>query len=158
MLSRLQVPLLGALAAAALFASPAQSDTVLYNNSGFIQGQQSYVQSFDITAPGVLTVSLSNIPWLDAIADLSCFLSTPSGMLQGSLMGAGTEQFSVQPGMLYAHWYGDADGNYGIGVYGLEVQFQAGGTPVPLPTALILLLSGLGMLWGWQRRPDAQET
>jgi MYXO-CTERM domain-containing protein len=57
--------------------------------------------------------------------------------------------------MLYAHWFGNANGAFGLGVYGLNIAFQPTGTPVPLPTSLILLLSGLGMLWGWQRRPEA---
>ncbi len=155
MLSRLHLLLLGTLAAVALAATPARSDSVLYDDAGFIQGQQSYTQSFDITSPGAMTVTMSNIPWLDTIADLNFFISTPTGMLGGSAMGVGTEQFNVEPGMIYAHWFGDANGPYGMGIYGLEIQFQAHATAVPLPAALILFLSGLGLLLGWQRRPDA---
>jgi hypothetical protein len=133
----------------------AQADTVLYNSAGFIQGQQSFVQSFDITTAGTLTVTLSNIPWLDTIADLNGFLSTANGVL-GKPMGVGTESISVQPGMIYAHWFGDADGTYGVGVYGVKVMFQPNGMPaVALPRSLLLLLSGLGVLFGWQRRTRA---
>jgi hypothetical protein len=137
----------------------AQADTLLFDSAGFIKGQQSFVQSFDITTAGTLTVTLSDIPWLDTIADLNCFLSTATGVL-GSPMGVGTESMSVRPGMIYAHWFGDANGAYGVGVYGVKIMFKPGGvTAVPLPRSLILLLSGLGVLFGWQRRkPVAPES
>ncbi len=149
-----------AVGSMALLSAPiaARAGTVLYDSSGFIEGQQSFVQGFELTSAGTVTVTLSNIPWFDTISGLDCFLTTASGAI-GKSMGAGTESFNVGPGMLYAHWLGDANGAYGLGVYGLDITFQSNGqspngTPVPLPASLILLLSGLGMLWGWQRRPE----
>jgi hypothetical protein len=145
------IALLG-IAAWALPFSSASADTVLYDSSGFIQGQQSFVQSFDITTAGTLTVSLSDIPWLDTISNLNFFLTTTTGTV-GASMGAGTESMSVEPGMLYAHWFGDAAGTYGVGVYGIKLMFQPSGVnPVPLPGALILLLSGLAGLFGMRYR------
>jgi hypothetical protein len=143
------------IAAWALPLSPAAADSVLYDSSGFIQGQQSFVQSFDLTSAGTITVSLSDIAWLDTISNLSFFLTTSSGTL-GAPMGAGTESMNVGPGMMYAHWYGDADGTFGVGAFGIKLMFQpAGVTPVPLPGTLMLFLSGLAVLVGWQvRRTD----
>jgi hypothetical protein len=139
-------------------AGAARADTVLYNASGFVQGQESFTQAFDVTAPGYLTVTLSNIPWLDTIGDLNVFLTTNSGSL-GTPMGVGTESMSVQPGMVYAHWYGDADGTYGMGVYGLNISFDTlpQTVPVPLPTTLLLLLSALGFIFGWQRSGEREK-
>jgi len=130
------------------------ASTVMYDSAGFIQGQQSFVESFNITTSGTLTVSLSSVPWLDTVTDLSVFVSTPSGVL-GSATGPGTESTTVGPGMIYVHWFGDASGAYDLGVYGLKVTFQPNGvTPVPLPGSLLLLLSGIGFLMAWQyRRP-----
>ena len=140
------------IAAWVLPLGAASADTVLYDNSGFIQGQQSFVQSFDITTAGTLTVSLSDIPWLDTISNLNFFLTTAAGTV-GTPMGAGAESVNVGPGMVYAHWFGDAAGTFGLGAYGLKLIFQPNGpTPVPLPGALILLLSGLAAVFGSRHR------
>jgi len=136
----------------------ARADSVLYNEAGFIEGQQSFVQSFDIASAGTLTITLSNIPWLDTISGLNCFLTTSSGLV-GSTMAPGTESINVEPGMIYAHWFGDAAGAYGIGVYGLDIKFQPNGVAaVPLPASLILLLSGMGIVFGWQRSERPVEA
>jgi hypothetical protein len=142
-------------AAWGLSAGAVRADTVLYDSAGFIQGQQSFVQSFDLSSAGTLTVTLSTIPWLDTISGLTCFLTTSSGLI-GTSMSAGTESISVGPAVIYAHWFGDAAGTAGIGVFGLNVKFQAGGSgAVPLPTSLLLFLSGIGMLWVARRRTIA---
>jgi len=132
----------------------AQADSVLYDSAGFIQGQQSFVEAFDIPTAETLTVSLSQISWLDTISDLNCFVTTASGVLGTPMSGPGTESMNVQPGMIYVHWFGDANGQYGLGAYGLKVEGATNTTPVGLPGTLILLLSGLGVLFGWQRRKD----
>lgn len=124
----------------------AHAGTVLYNEAGFIQGQQSFVQAFDITTPGTLTITLNNIPWLDTISNLSGFLSNSGGVM-GNLFSDGGEAIQVRPGMVYAHWFGDADGAYGVGVYGIKVTFTpAGHSSVPLPRSIVLLMSGLVLL------------
>lgn len=136
------------IAAWALSLRPAAADTVLYDSAGFIQGRQSFVQSFDITTAGTLTVSLADIPWLDTVSNLNFFLTTPAGTV-GTSMGAGTESIGVGPGVIYAHWFGDANGAFGVGAYGIKLMFQPGSvTPVPLPGALFLLLSALAALVG----------
>jgi hypothetical protein len=150
-------PLAAVAFAALLPLRAAIADTVLIDNSGFIQGQQSFVQSLDITSAGTLTVSLSNIPWLDTISDLNFFLTTSSGAVAGS-MGIGTTSVEIQPGTLYAHWYGDADGKYGAGIYGLDVTFQPQGSTVPLPPAAWLMVSGLLAIGLWLRRPGARAS
>jgi hypothetical protein len=130
----------------------AHASTVLYDSATFVQGEQAGVQSFDITTPGTITVTLTDIAWLDVVSDLTASITTASGVV-GTSTGAGSESFSVGSGTIFAHWFGDASGATGLGVIGIEVVFQAANaTPVSLPASLLLLLSGLGVLFGWQRR------
>lgn len=147
--------LLSAAPAMASTVSPTQTPTMLYDSASIIQGEGSYVQGFDITTAGTLTMTLTQIPWLDTVSNLTGFVTTPSGVL-GTSMGVGTESFKVGPGMVYAHWYGDAQGVFDAGVVGVTVQFMPA---VPLPDSLLLLGSGLVLLLAWQRRarPASQQ-
>ena len=133
-------------------AEAVRADSLIYDGLSLFSGQQSFTESFNLSAPGTLTFSLSNIPWLDSVSNLSGFLSTTSGQI-GSTIGEGTETVNVGAGTYYAHWFGDAQGTYNLGVVGLKIEFQPGNvTPVALPTSLVLMLSGLGLLFGWQNR------
>jgi hypothetical protein len=138
--------------AATAWALPAVShaDTVLYDDAGFVQGNQSFVQSFYISAPGTLTITLTDIPWLDTISGLTGFFSTTSGVVGSTFTGS--ETINVEPGTVYAHWFGDAQGSYDLGVLGVKIAFQPSITAVPIPASLCLFLSGLGILLAWQRR------
>jgi hypothetical protein len=135
----------------AAIAGRVDASEVLYDGTGFLTGQQSFVQSFNITGPGTLTVSLSNVAWPEQLSDLNMVLSSTGGSLLGPEMGAGTDSFHVDSGTIYAQWFGTAQGPLDIGVYSLKVQFQPGTTAVPLPASIAVLLSGLGLL-AWQRR------
>jgi hypothetical protein len=145
-----------ALLALGIWLTPfaaSRADAVLYDAGSFVEGQQSFTQSFNISGPGTLTVSITDIAWLDIVSDLNCFLSTAGGLINPAASGGGSETFSVGSGPIYAHWFGNAQGIYDLGVIGVKITFQPSGTPVPLPASLVLLLSGLGVLFGWQRRP-----
>jgi hypothetical protein len=75
--------------------------------------------------------------------------------MMGKAMTDGTESFNVQPGMVYTHWYGDADGTYGVGAYGLKVTFRPAGSPataVPVASSLIFMATGIAVLLTWRKR------
>jgi hypothetical protein len=143
-------------AAAAMIAclgamAPAHADSVLYDSANFVSGQEAFVQSFAISQPGTLTVTLESVPWLDAIKDLTFFFTSTTGVV-GSSMHEGSDSMDVDAGTYYAHWFGRADGQYKLGVDELRIEFHPQVAAVPLPASLLLLLAGLGLLFGWQRR------
>ena len=149
------------LSAWALPASFAQASTVMLETMGWMHGTQSFTDSMSLPSAGTLTVTLANMPFLDPLASLNFMLTSSSGVLTSttgkSEMGVGTEIFNVNGGNVLAQWFGTAQGALNTGVFGLKIEFQPSiGTPVPLPTSIALLLSGLGLL-AWQRRTREQE-
>src|ERR1700722_19375920 len=98
----------------------AEASVVLYDSSGFIQGQQSFVQSFSLAGPGTLTVTLSNINWPTSLASLNMLVATSQGLL-GPEMGQGTDTFKFTGGTIYTQWFGTAQGPLDTGVFGVNI-------------------------------------
>jgi hypothetical protein len=149
---------MSAVACWSVSSRPAAASEVLYDSVGFLQGTQSFSDSFSVSSPGTLTVTLGNVGWPQPLSSLNLLVSSASGAL-GPEMGAGTSTFNVTSGNVFTQWFGTAQGPLNAGVYSLEIQFQPGGSsgnPVPLPTSIALLLSGMGLLI-WQRRTRAEN-
>ncbi len=143
-----------AVVALAVSSRYAAASVVLYDTAGFVQGQQSFSESFQLGGPGTLTVTLSNIAWPQSLASLNMVVSTPSGLL-GPEMGAGTDIFKIGgPETVYTQWFGVAQGPLDVGVYGVKVNWAP--TAVPLPTSIAFLLSGLALL-AWHHRARRQQ-
>jgi hypothetical protein len=136
-----------ALVACLARAPSAQADSVLYDSANFVSGQQSFVQSFAITTPGTLTIDLQSVSWLDTVTNLNSFLTSTSQVIAASL--ADHNSYDITAGTYYAHWFGEANGQFLLGVDELKITFTPL-TPVPLPGTLLLV--------GWQRRDGDLRT
>lgn len=149
---QLLITMIFGLSAWVLPSGFAQASTVMYEGLGFMQGTQTFTESLTLASPGTLTVTLSNMAWPEPLASLNMMLTSANGMLGYEMSGNGTETFNVNSGNVLAQWFGTAQGALNAGVYGVKIEFQPTiGTPVPLPTSIALLLSGLALLM-WQRR------
>jgi hypothetical protein len=142
------------LAAWAIPAGAARADSILYDGISLISGQQSFTESFSVTAPGTLSFSLSAIPWLDTVSNMSGYLSSASATIipttESDSPTSTFETYNIAAGTYYAHWAANASGVYNMGVVGMKLDFAP--SAVGLPASLILMLSGLGLLFGWQSR------
>jgi PEP-CTERM motif len=147
-----------ALAAALLLGSVgnALAAEVMYDGVGFIFGQQTVTDSFSVSGPGTLTVTLQDMSFPSPLANLDLVVSTAQGLL-GPETGAGTTSYRLTGGaeQVYVQALATAQGPLDAGVYGLDVMWKPTIAPVPLPASLALLASGL-MLLAWQHRRAAQ--
>ena len=154
-ISKFFLATIGTLAFCCAGSSPAAAE-VLYSGAGFLRGNQSFSDSFYVSSPGTLTVTLTNIPWPQQLASLKLLVDSTGGLLKSGDASSSpfSSSFSIGAGDVFAQWFGTAQGGFDIGVYSLKISFQplqGGGNPVPLPTSIALFLSGLGLLL-WHRR------
>jgi hypothetical protein len=130
------------------------ADSVLFDGSGFVEGTQSFAQMFNLTGPGTLTVTLSNVAFPQPLANLDFLLSSANGAMGPEMnSGTGTYSFAIAAGgNVFAQWFGTAQGPLNAGVYSLNIDFVPSGSTVPLPASVFLLLSGLLLVWLARRR------
>jgi hypothetical protein len=128
---------------------------VLYDGAGFLYGTQSFSESFDLPTSGMLSVTLTNVAWPEELSSLKMMVDSTGGVLKSgdASISPFASSFSVKAGDVFAQWFGTAQGNLDTGVYTMKISFQptGGSNTVPLPTSIVLFLSGLGLLL-WQRR------
>jgi hypothetical protein len=110
-----------------------------------IVGTDSIVLPFVIAGgmpAGKVTVTLEDLGWPGLMSSLS-FAATTSTSLLAQLAAPGRMSFDITgAGNYFATVYGIADPNFGSGLYSLNLKYS----PVPLPAAAWLLLSGLALL------------
>ncbi len=159
-ISKVFLAAVSALAFCSVGSSPASAE-MLYDGSGFLRGTQSFSDSFYLSSPGTLTVSLTNVAWPQQLSSLKLLVDSTSGMLKSgdASISPFSSSFSVSAGDVFAQWFGTAQGTLDTGVYSLNISFQPAGSPVPLPTSIALFLSGLGLfLWQRRIRPEPAEA
>jgi hypothetical protein len=141
-----------------LAADPAAAqpggDDPLNSQTNLFSGSASADFSVNVPGPGDLLVQLSSInvgSWVDA--NLSLSLNSASSLLGSASGVTGSDLLSPLPvsgpETVFVNLTGQATGSLDLGLYSVNVVFEPQGTTVPLPGALVLLLSGLvGILGG----------
>ena len=110
-----------------------------------ITGTDSIVLPFVVPGGipgGIVTVTLADLGWPGAMSSLSFAASTSTSLL-AQLAAPGSLTFDIGgAGTYFATVFGVADPNFGSGLYSLNLSYS----PVPLPAAAWLLLSGFALL------------
>lgn len=124
------------------------------------QGQVS-INTLNLTSAGTLTVTIADDLWPRPLATTSFELASATGVALDTASGFGTMTFQVTaPETIYALAFGQAAPipglDFGFGTYGLSISFQP--SSVPLPGAMVLLVSALGLLGVGSRRRWATRT
>ena len=143
--------LLALLLLALSAARTANAATMVLEQSGLLGGAETVVTPLVLPGAGTLQITLTDLAWPTRLTNLSFALSSATSVL-GTMTAPGIQNFTVGgAASLFAHVYGTASGPLDLGLYSLQVQF----TPVPLPSAAVLLLAGIG-LFAAVRNPRAR--
>jgi hypothetical protein len=145
---------LALLAVAAFHSLPAQAMTIDANTSLqkslMVSGNYSGMESFSVARAGTLTIRLENIAWPERLSQLNCSIYSQTGFMH-SLTDSATLSFDVVAGGTYfANLSAGAGGLLNLGLFSFKVSFMPSTPTVPVPAALWLLGSVLG-LFGLRR-------
>jgi len=149
--------LFAVLGIASVGADPAAASTVLSTTTE-VFGSATAVYSFDTPSAGTLNVQLTDVGWPTRLASLSSTIYSSTASL-GSLSAAGDLTLLLSgPSDLSAFVSAQAQGALNLGLYSLDITFSPSTSPVPLPSAGLLLTCGVGILgtigWRWRRREE----
>lgn len=129
------------LTVASLTSAVARADQLLVTTP-LVVGSLSSVSNFQISGPGTVTVSLTDLGWTERLASLT-FAATDAAGVVATMSGPGQISFNVSSPGMYSAVVGavaSSSGFLDLGWYSMTVNF-APAAAVPLPASGWLLLS-----------------
>lgn len=141
-------------------ATAVQAETlpgnILFQSSTMVTSANINLTELDITTPGTLYVSLSDVKWPSALNALSFTLFNSSEIIGTKLAGNWTFDIA-SPSTFFASIFA-SPGSATAGLYNVQINFQSAVAPVPLPAAAWLLLSGIAGLAAVRPKQKLSQT
>lgn len=167
---RIKTAAFSMLAAIATMSMNVSAASVVYEDVGFLEGslngdqfaalstgapeaRVTKINSFTIDEVGTYTAKLADFGFPEAFRSIGLNISTfvDDQLSLGSVFGSGSFSFNVSsPGVYYASVVGQVGQTFGLGLYGVQVSAFAPAA-VPLPSAILFLLSGLAVFASFAR-------
>jgi len=150
----------GSLAANTALADTVTTMDVLDKPNIVVNGDQTNLFSFSAPGMGDLSVKLTDVVWPEPLHELNVSILSPLSAL-GEVSSSKGQVFVGQAGLFYALVTSAPGTTTGLdlGMFSLQIGFTPATAPVPLPSAIALILTGLGLIGGvrlvWSRIPRA---
>ncbi len=128
--------------------SMALAAPVVYQDVGFFSGIGSNSESFRIDSAGVYKATLTDFKFPSAFSSNFGLMVSTSDTTVDSILGAGSFTFDALPGLYWASVFGGTSQPLDLGLYGVRIEQVNQILATPLPAGLMLLASGLVVLFG----------
>lgn len=133
------------LAGGAMTAHAETVATTLFQSTTMVTSANINLTELDLTTPGTLSVSLTDLDWPSALNALSFTLFDATHVV--GTQGSGTWTFDIaSPSTLFASVFAAPDSSAKAGLYNVQISYLATAAPVPLPATAWFLLSGVAGL------------
>lgn len=135
-----------------LFALDADAD---YEKVQFVSCDLTSINKFVVNEAGTYELTITDMVFPEPLTMLGATVTTATDSLT-KIIGSGTALFDMQVGTYYLSYFAQSSAPQELGLFGLTLRMNDGGTPspVPAPAALWMFGSGLIALAGMVRRRE----
>lgn len=159
--TRMRLAVLGVLLAGGAIAT-VQAETLpgtmLFQSTTMVTSANINMTELDLSTPGTLYVSLSDLGWPNALSSLNFSLFDAMHAVTGTATSYGWSYDITSPSTLFGAVFATPDAAAKAGLYNVQINFQSSVAPVPLPAAGWFLLSGIAGLAALRPKQKLSQT
>ncbi len=128
----------------------AAAANVVYQDVDFFESKGSNSEAFQINSAGIYKATLTDFKFPSSFSgNFALGVVSGGNEMVGSTAGPGSFTFQATVGTYWASVFGVTAGSLDLGLYGIRIEQLSGQvSAVPLPAGMLLLASGLVVLFG----------